>query len=432
MRSLYLRIIVTFAAALLVCFIGVSWVSARIQRRAIGEFFEGSMNLELQEGQHAYESGGPVALKAYLNRVDGALKGTRFFTDADGVDLVSGLNRSEMRHIQFNFLGLPKFSNGGVTIARSSPDGKYWLIVTAPPPIHLTSFMPYFILILIVTLGLGWGLSAGIVSPLLEVAGTMEQFGRGDMSARIHTNRRDEIGAVARAFNDMASRIETLLMIERRLLQDVSHELRSPLARLSFATELLKTTLDKDTAIARVRREVERLSQLVSTLMEISSVETDAATHRGQQVAISQLVKDIVQDCRIEAEARDVLIHVTAESSPVIGGDAELLRRAIENVLRNAIRYSPSHSTIAVGLNSANGNVQISIRDQGPGVPEDQLTRIFDPFFRGDDSRNTTDGGVGLGLSIARRAVLFHHGQICARNLSPGLLVTVRMPIATS
>jgi signal transduction histidine kinase len=432
MRTLHLRIIVTFTAALLVSVIGVSWVSARIQRHTIGEFFEGSMKLELQQAQYAYENGGPEALKAYLNQVDGTLKGTRFLTDADGVDLVSGLNRSAMRNIRLNFLGLPKFNNGGVTIARPSPDGKYWLIVTAPPPLRLASFSPYFILILIVTLALAWGLSAGIVSPLLKVAGTMEQFGRGELSTRIYANRRDEIGTVARAFNDMASRIETLLTIERRLLQDVSHELRSPLARLSFATELLKTAPDKDAAIARVRREVERLSQLVSTLTEMSSVETDAATHRGEQVSITQLVKDIVQDCRIEAEARGVLIDVTAKSSPVIEGDAELLRRAIENVLRNAVRYSPSHSTIAVGVNCADGNVEISIRDQGPGVPEDQLARIFDPFFRVDDSRNTANGGVGLGLSIARRATLFHHGQICAKNLSPGLQVTVRMPLATS
>jgi len=427
-RTLYLRIAATFALAFVFSFIAMLVVTAELLGRSTKEYFEGSLKLQLQEARGAYEKGGPSELKSYLDMVDSALKGTRSLTDADGRDLVSGADRSAVRFPQFNFLGLPKSVNGQVTIAKRSADGRFYLIVSAPPPIALSQFTPYFVIIIGLTGVLAWGLSAGIVVPLLKVAGTVEQFGKGDLSARIQMTRQDEIGDVARAFNSMAQRIETLLTAERRLLQDVSHELRSPLARLSFAVELTRTAPDRVVAANRVRREVERLNRLISTLVEMTSAEGDPASRKTERLDLVALAREIIEDCAIEAEARSVAIQVDAPFSLHIVGDPELLRRAIENVLRNAIRFTPNDSQVSVVISETRDLSVIRVGDQGPGVPDEFLLRIFDPFFRVDESRERTGDSVGLGLSIARRAVLLHHGSVVAENAHPGLRVTISIP----
>jgi signal transduction histidine kinase len=266
------------------------------------------------------------------------------------------------------------------------------------------------------------------VSPLRRVASTVDAFGRGDLSVRVESKRRDEIGDVARSFNSMADRIETLVTAERRLLQDVSHELRSPLARLSFAVELIKDSPDPEQGIARLQREIQRLSQLVGTLLDMTSAEGGVFTRRMMMVRIATLAEEIVDDCRLEAEARGVSISSAISSTATIQCEPELVRRAIENVLRNAIRFAPPDSVVETRVEDHSDRVVISIRDYGSGVPAETLERIFDPFFRVDDSRNGASGGAGLGLSIARRAVLLHQGEIVAENASPGLRVRITIP----
>jgi two-component system sensor histidine kinase CpxA len=429
MRSVFLRVIAAFSLALLVCILAFVWVAARISRLTTGTLMQGSSELELKQARKAYEGGGPEQLKAYLQEVDASLKGTRYLTDAQGRDLVYGTDRSRMRKVEFNLFGLPKMRHGQLTVSTPSPDGKYSLILVAPPPFSLWIFVPFFVIVIVVTGALAFGLSGDIVSPLLRLAGTVDRFGRGDLSARIEMNRRDEFGTVARSFNSMADRIETLLTAERRLLQDVSHELRSPLARLSFATELLKSTDDRDVAIARLRRESDRLNRLVSALLEMSAAEGDPASRKHQRVDIAELVREIVEDCAIEASARDLHIESIIEPA-VVDGDSELLRRAVENVLRNAIRYSSSGGKVLLNLTWRDTNAEITVRDFGPGVDEQKLGRIFDPFFRADDARDAGNGGVGLGLSIARRAIVLHHGTVIAHNASPGLEVQITIPTA--
>jgi two-component system sensor histidine kinase CpxA len=289
--------------------------------------------------------------------------------------------------------------------------------------------------LLLIPLGIvlmGWSLSMGIVSPLLRVAKTVDRFGAGDLSARISSDRKDEIGNLARSFNYMADRIETLLIAERRLLQDVSHELRSPLARLGFAAELMKDAIDPQAALNRMRREIHRLADLVGELLEVTSVEGDPSSKKVQHILIVPLIEDIVVDARFEAEARNVTIQVRLHSSAAIEGDAELLRRAIENVLRNAIRFSDTSSDVLLEAEDSPGGVMISVRDFGPGVPGGLLVRIFSPLFRVNESRDSAAGGIGLGLSIARRAVLLHHGEITAENAHPGLRVKITLPTVLS
>ncbi len=428
MRTLYLRIVVTFTLTLICSLVALLWITAHISRRANGTFFEGSMKLELQQAQRVYEIEGPQSLAEYLAETDEALKGTRYLTDANGRDLVSGADRSAMLSTEFDFMGFPKEKNGQIVIVKPSADGRYRLVVVAPPPLRLVRFLPYFLLVVLAIALLSWALSVGIVSPLRRVAETVDSFGRGDLSARVECERKDEIGNLARSFNSMAERIETLLTAERRLLQDVSHELRSPLARLSFAAELMKDTPDPEAATSRMRREIERLSQLVATLLEVTSAEGDPASRKTQRVAMADLVQEIVTDCAFEAEARNVGIDNEMRSSAVVEGDPELLRRAVENVLRNAIRFAPGDSRVSVKVQDTGSNVTVRVRDCGPGVPGDLLARIFDPFFRVDESRDGAGGGTGLGLFIARRAVLLHHGEITAVNASPGLRVNLVIP----
>lgn len=430
MRTLYFRITVTFTVGLLFCLVALTWFSIYLSRRTTGEFFEGSARLQLQQARRAFETGGPQALKGYLDEVDTVLRDQRYLVDNHGRDLVSGATRPDLHQTEFNIFGLPKTLNGKLTIITWSNDGRYALVLVVTPPLGMIWFLPFFGITGLLLIALAWQLSSGIVAPLLKVAATVERFGRGDLSARLASRRKDEIGRVSRAFDGMAERIETLLTAERRLLQDVSHELRSPLARLSFATELMKNAPDQEAAAARVQREVERLTRLVQTLIEVTSAEGDPASRKREKVDIAALLQEIVEDCAFEVKVRDVHIEAVSTSQAIVEGDLELLRRAIENVLRNAIRYSPEHTSVAVELAEKGENVTVTIRDLGPGVPEDKLARIFDPFFRVSDSRDSADGGMGLGLSIARRAIFVHHGQIHAENASPGLKVTLTVPLS--
>ncbi len=311
-------------------------------------------------------------------------------------------------------------------------DGSRLLIVVPPRP-RSSEFFPYYLWILLVVLLLIYGLAIHLVRPLRSMRAAVERFGRGDMGTRIGSNRRDEIGEVARAFDLMAGRIETLMAAERRLLQDVSHELRSPLARLGFAIELGRSGGDPKLALDRIKRDVDRLSCLVGELLQLTSAEGDPHSRILKRVQLDELIGELVDDCRLEAEAKECRIALSESgpsASPVLG-DRELLRRAVENVLRNAIRHAPEGSIIEVELRSGHDLATVSIRDFGTGVPEESLRMIFEPFFRVDDDRSRSSGGVGLGLSIARRAIDLHLGRIEATNAQPGLRVRIELPLAT-
>jgi len=431
MRSLYVRILATLLTAILVCLLITFVESARLDRITIRSFFEGSMNLQLQQARQAYEEGGASRLAAYLAEVDAALQGQRFLTDRNGKDLVSGIDRSDMLVMRTNFLGLPKLRNGQVVIARPSSDSLYYLVIDAPPPFGLARFIPYLLLVTGVIAGFGILLATGIVSPLRRLGSTVERFGKGDLAVRVNSNRKDEIGELANCFDSMADRIQTLLTAERRLLQDISHELRSPLARLSFAAELMKNAPDPDAAALRMKHEINRLNHLVTSLLEVTSAEGDPAARVVERVAVTTVLQSTIDDCSFEAEGRGVKINVASAACVAeVDGDPELLRRALENVLRNAIRYTPANVPVEVTVEQPERRVRIMVRDYGPGVPEDALPHLFDPFFRVDTSRDPGTGNVGLGLAIARRAVLVHHGDIRAENAHPGLRVVMELPAA--
>ena len=268
-----------------------------------------------------------------------------------------------------------------------------------------------------------------LTSPVRALQRAVERFGRGDLSARVNSTRRDELGRLARTFDRMAGRIETLLTAERRLLQDISHELRSPLARLGVAVELARSGDDWNAALNRIQKESDRLNALVGQLLQVTRAEGDPSSLRHEAVRLDELVQQLVDDSGIEAAAHGCELKYEKGEPMTVEGDPELLRRAVENVIRNAIRYSPPSSVVEVSLARNNGKAVVDVRDHGPGVPDGALPRLFDAFYRVERGRDPASGGVGLGLSIARRAVELHQGSIRAKNAQPGLEVELELPV---
>ncbi len=431
MRTVYAKILLWSFATLvlsLLAFIGVTSVISF--RTAYRSGFFGHASLEMEEAREAYDEGGPAKLARFINRMERHLPGKHFLTDAHGRDLLTGTDRSALLALAKPDgpppLGLPR---GRKVIMTSSQDGRYrWIVEMEPPPFDLGNYLPYYILIIGSVALVCWLLAVNIASPLRSLARTVDRFGAGDLAARVKSSRKDEIGELGRAFDRMAERLGTLLIAERRLLQDVSHELRTPLARLSFAAELARTAEDREAAAARLKKEIQRLTNLVGALIEVTRAEGDPASISTEHLRLDSLLLDVVDDCGLEADGRGCTIRLRSGIPLTINGDRELLRRAIENVVRNSIRYAPRESVVELELEQASGAATISVRDYGPGVPEEALPKIFQPFFRVDNSRDSSSGEIGLGLAIAMRAVSLHHGQMRAQNANPGLRVSIELP----
>lgn len=427
MKSLYAGILIAMLATLSLSLLIFLLISDHLQKHALYPVFEAMDELELQDARAALERGGPGAVSAYMDRLNHLFGVSHYLLDAHGIDIASGRNRSSL---------LPRttvtksrgYVNRRLIITHRSTDGRYWFVAVDPRQPNRWTFLPYYLLVIGVTAVLCWVAALGVVFPVRKITAALDQFGQGDLSARITMRRQDEIGALAQSFDAMAERIQTLLVSQRRLLQDISHELRSPLARLKFAVTLTRTNPDCNLALDRVQKEVDRIASLTSELVELTRAEGDPSAHKAEQVDLAATVAETVSDCRIEAESRGCSIETQGEISGLACGDRELLRRAIENVLRNAIRYSLEGSPVHILLSVTALAATISIRDFGPGVPEHALADIFEPFFQVEESR--TAGSTGLGLSIAKRAVQVHKGTITARNSHPGLRVEIVIPLS--
>jgi two-component system sensor histidine kinase CpxA len=216
------------------------------------------------------------------------------------------------------------------------------------------------------------------------------------------------------------------------LLLDISHELRSPLARLGVAVELARSGEDREHMLDRIQKEADRLNELVAELLQVTRVEADPSMQKNDIVHLDELLGDLVYDSLLEAKAKECTLLLKAPVPAVLSGDEELIRRALENVIRNAIRYAPRNTSVDVELDKSAAAAIVSVRDYGPGVPTESLPRIFDPFYRVDSDRNRASGGLGLGLAIARRSVELHKGKLSAQNANPGLLVTIPLPLAAA
>ncbi len=431
MRSVYAKILAWSLVTLFISMTLLFVISRQIEMHLGAEaLFRHLQTLVLEQTVQAWETGGQRGAADFIARSNRVLGWQDYVLDAKGRELSTGVDRSALAARLNGHWGQVIPNPGGLLFGTRTTDGRYMLVVEAQSSFTPWIFVIFDGLILLNVAVLAWPLAFHIGSPLRALARTVERFGQGDLSIRARSARRDEIGNLAKSFDRMADRIETLMTAERRLLQDVSHELRSPLARLSFATELVATEPDRDKALQRIRKEVSRLSTLVGSLIEMTRAEGDPAAGQRKDFPLDELIGDLVEDCAVEASARGCRIAYARGEKIALTGDPELIRRAIENVVRNAIRYAPEGSVVRVQAEMDGGCAQVQVADSGPGVPDEEIGRIFQPFYRVDDSRTTATGGVGLGLAIAMRAVKLHNGSIEAKNLRPGLLVVIRLPVS--
>jgi len=278
------------------------------------------------------------------------------------------------------------------------------------------------------------GLARHLTAPVASLRGTVRRLAGGDLAARAAPAvgaRRDEIGDLARDFDAMAGKLETLVGAQRRLVRDVSHELRSPLSRLGVALELARQRGGHAARepLDRIEREAARLDELIGQLLTLSRLEAGDQVVVRQPLDVRRVAEEVTSDAAFEALSRDVTVRLDAPSALPFAGDEVLLRSAIENVVRNAVRFTAPGTEVKVSLASGSEGLTVIVRDHGPGVPADQLEKVFEPFFRSSEARDRHSGGVGLGLAIAAGAVRAHGGEISARNADDGgLLVTIRLP----
>ena len=374
MRSILAKILLwslVTCALSLVAYRGISRALDSPGPRENDPFWRMSVMVE-DDVRRAYEEGGPERLAAHLERLDAYLPGKHILTDSRGRDLLTGEDRSSLLRRDHFRSGPPRLADGRMIMIGRSRGSPYRFITLVQPWGQPPNILPYFGTIVLVIAGMGSILALHLAAPLRKLRRVVEQFGRGNLAARAGTTRKDEIGELSRAFDEMAEQIETLLSAERRLLQDVSHELRSPLARLGFAVELAREGDERDEALARVRKEADRMTALVGELLQLTRIEGDPAAGRWGSVALHHLLEDIVNDCDLEAEARRCRLVLRSVQPAVMSGEQELIHRAVENIVRNAIRHAPEATTVEIALD-LRGDTAIDLRARsrhwGSGSP---------------------------------------------------------------
>jgi signal transduction histidine kinase len=239
---------------------------------------------------------------------------------------------------------------------------------------------------------------------------------------------------LGREFDHMAARIQTLIDSQGRLLRDVSHELRSPLARMQVAAALAEERVGQDSSeeLARIQSEIQRLDALIDSLLTLTRLQSGASQLAMCDIDLGTMLEQIATDAAYEYSREGKRVQLEAALPVTISGDASALCSAFENVLRNALRYTAPNTDVTVQVKASgakSSTLCIQICDHGPGVPEADLTRLFDPFFRSDEARHETTGSHGIGLAIARAVIERHHGRIQARNRPEnGLCITITLP----
>ena len=459
MKSLFLKIFLSFwaAVALFIVLAILATIALSPSRHVESEGPQ-----ILAEVVNAYQNGGEDGVRDYAEELWRTQHVWAMVFDSSGHDLSGRLGPSRREETRPDGAPTEGFLRGGPPhhrgwldnvlpnrIIRQSLtlDGKRYALVMVLPPGPRLFFGPHDIPglgigILVITSGLMCYLLAwSLTSPVARLRQAAQGLAAGDLSARAGAplrGRRDELAQLMRDFDRMAERIESLVDAQSRLLKDVSHELRSPLARLSVALGLArhKAAPELEGALNRIELETDRLNQLIQRLLTIARLEAGTDGLHRTRLSLGDLVAQVAHDADYETPGR---CHVSADASDeyLVDADPDLLRSAIENVVRNANRYTADDTTVEIRLeresaeSAGDGDIVIRVLDSGPGVPPQDLQRIFQPFYRLDDARNRQTGGAGLGLSITDRAVRLHGGLVRASNRpGGGLEVEIRIPAA--
>jgi len=336
--------------------------------------------------------------------------------------------------------GLYSSYETNILAARATTEqGQYLLIAQLTPP-PLRERIPGDLLW---TLKLGTIFSALIclviahylTKPIERLRDATHELARGNLDIRAGENlgnRHDEIAELVRDFDTMAGELRNQIQSERNLLSGVSHELRSPIARIRLALALARDADDEERAemLGRIEQDTIQLDSMLEQILAVARLESGQKKPKLEPLMLNEIVDDVLEDAKFEATATGTDISYQSSGEIKVNGDAGLLRSAIENVVRNAIFYSGKDGKIEVRLDKVSNEAVVSVGDNGPGVPENALPLLFKPFYRVDDSRGANTGGMGLGLAIVRNAVAIHGGSVSAKNVTPhGLEVELRLPM---
>ncbi len=301
--------------------------------------------------------------------------------------------------------------------------------------------LPYWLRIaipVVISFALCWLLARTLSKPISTMKKVANQFGNGDLSARISDDgmKNDELGELAKTFNSMADKIQSNVKAHQRLLGDVSHELRSPMTRLQLAIAMAdKSKTQPDVLakhLARCELEVERLGLMIEDVLSLSRLENSLHNITLQKLNLVDVITPLIDDNQYLGETRFIKIKADIPQFCDVMGDEVLLASAINNILVNAIKYSPNNSEVFVSLKTNSSTITLSIIDQGNGVSQESITSLFKPFYRTSDARERKTGGTGLGLAIAKQAISIHNGTIIAENIpDAGLGITITLPLLT-
>jgi len=478
MKSLFLKIFLSFWAAQALFLVLAILVTIALRPARHG--MEGEGPQILAEVVNAYQTGGERAARDYLEEVWHTQHVRAFIFDPLGRELSgrrvppwiedsrqgrpaqagssrgtsqgSSTRGDEMREGAGRHTGwMDSLMPDRIVRRAMTLDGKRYTLILELPPGPRVFFGPHDIpglgiAIAVITSGLMCYLLAwSMTTPVTRLRIAAQSLAAGDLSARTGvpaTGRRDELTELMRDFDRMAERIEGLVESQSRLLKDVSHELRSPLARLSVALGLARQRAKPEVApelessLNRIELEADRLNQLIQRLLTISRLESGTDGLRKTALSLRDMVEQVARDADYETPGRGCQVIADPADEFLVEADPDLLRSAVENVVRNATRYTAEGTKVDVRLDrqqsAGGGEIIIRVLDSGPGVPGEALQKIFEPFYRLDDARNQQTGGAGLGLSIAERAIKLHGGELRASNRKEGgLEVEIRIPAAT-
>ena len=452
MHRLYWKIFLAFWLSL-VFFVAVTLVAAsyylqQTRARAADENpHERHMTL-IREARGIARSQGIAGLERWLAQLDRREATPYYLLDEQNLDLLGRPLPPELAFRvgrQRNHMG--QMGQMGNMMMRQAmairvPDGRAFVLTPDFQGVSLWRVLGrprVFALPLLVTALLSgllcYWLARYLLRPVKQLREATQAMAAGDFAQRVAPGlggRRDEIADLAHDFDQMAARIEQLLSAQMQLLGDISHELRSPLARLVVALELAQQKQGgaASAEFERIALEAERMSDLIGQLLTLSRLESGAGKIAAETVDIDALLERLVENCNFELAA-DERRAVIVESAPAaLEGDPALLTSAFENVIRNAARYTDSGTAVEVAARTADGWLEVRVRDHGPGITESMLERVFDPFVRVGDARDRGSGGYGLGLAIAKRAIGLHGGEIAAANHPDGgLEITIRLPL---
>lgn len=446
MKKLYWKIFIWFWLAMCLTIVVIALISSRVTQNSANE----------EEDQHTFISSVSAAAiiminsgnqkqlrewKQYLQEHYGIqlilLPLSTPTTDLENHDFIHIINKVQRTDFSLHEVTTPPFV---ISQPFATAEGlRYRLIAKLPDDVfehyrfNRGNIIFRFIAAILISGFICYLLSLYLLRPIRVLQRAARKLGQGELQTRVHNTlgqRKDEIGELANDFDEMATRLESLIHSKQQLLQDISHELRSPLARLSVALEIAKDKSPHITKeLSRIANETEKLNELIRQILSLASLDAESSHIMCEEIDLVELVKSIVSDANYEMQQYACPIIFIAPQSCQVVVNYTLLRSAIENIIRNALRYTPADQSIRVLLNVLDDKVNIIIEDYGSGIPEEKLAQVFDPFFRVDDSRTQGTGGFGLGLAIAKRAILLHHGSVLAENLaSGGLRVVLTLP----